>query len=98
MAVDAPDVPQLYPSGLVQSTRRVYVRLHSRNAGNWYLSDKERYVYHYGNDQLSYGGGAWDFYRVLAPGAGLHVLDELHGREVADVAVGVALATRLGNR
>lgn len=55
VAVDAPDIPQLYPSGLVQSTGRVYVRLHSRNAGNWYLSDKERYDYTYDDAAL----GEW---------------------------------------
>jgi uncharacterized protein YecE (DUF72 family) len=55
VAVDAPDLPQLYPSGLVQSTNRVYVRLHSRNAGNWYMSDKERYDYDYGDAEL----GEW---------------------------------------
>lgn len=47
VAVDAPTLPQLYPSGLVQSGGRIYVRLHSRNAANWYLSDKERYDYLY---------------------------------------------------
>jgi uncharacterized protein YecE (DUF72 family) len=55
VAVDAPDLPQLYPSGLVQSTRRVYVRLHSRNAGNWYQSEKERYDYDYDAAEL----GEW---------------------------------------
>jgi uncharacterized protein YecE (DUF72 family) len=55
VAVDAPDLPQLYPSGLVQSTERIYVRLHSRNAGNWYLSDKERYDYDYDDAAL----GEW---------------------------------------
>jgi uncharacterized protein YecE (DUF72 family) len=53
VAVDAPALPQLYPSGLVQSAQRVYVRLHSRNAGNWYLSDRERYDYDYDDAALS---------------------------------------------
>ncbi|HEX5271946.1 MAG TPA: DUF72 domain-containing protein [Gemmataceae bacterium] len=55
VAVDAPDLPQLYPSGLAQSGSRVYVRLHSHNAANWYLSDKERYDYHYDDAAL----GEW---------------------------------------
>jgi uncharacterized protein YecE (DUF72 family) len=55
VAVDAPDLPQLYPSALVQSTGRIYVRLHSRNAGNWYQSDKERYDYDYNDEEL----GEW---------------------------------------
>jgi uncharacterized protein YecE (DUF72 family) len=55
VAVDAPALPRLYPSGLVQSTERIYVRLHSRNAGNWYLSDKERYDYDFDDAAL----GEW---------------------------------------
>jgi uncharacterized protein YecE (DUF72 family) len=53
VAVDAPDLAALYPSGLVQSGPRVYVRFHSRNAGNWYLSDKERYDYDYDEPALA---------------------------------------------
>src|SRR5262245_20949485 len=43
VAVDVPELPNLYPRGLVQSGPAVYVRFHSRNAGNWYRSDKDRY-------------------------------------------------------
>jgi uncharacterized protein YecE (DUF72 family) len=53
VSVDVPDVPSLYPSGLVQSTDRIYVRLHSRIAGNWYQSEKERYDYDYDDTALS---------------------------------------------
>jgi uncharacterized protein YecE (DUF72 family) len=53
VAVDAPALPQLYPTGLVQSTNRIYVRLHSRNAGNWYKSDRERYDYEYDDAALA---------------------------------------------
>lgn len=53
VSVDAPDLPRLYPSGLVQTTPRIYVRFHSRNAGNWYASDKERYDYHYTDAELT---------------------------------------------
>ena len=52
VAVDVPDLPDLYPRGLVQSTPRVYVRLHSRNPANWYLSDRERYDYDYSDTEM----------------------------------------------
>jgi uncharacterized protein YecE (DUF72 family) len=55
VAVDAPKLPGLYPSGWAQSTPRVYVRLHSRSGGNWYKSDKERYDYDYGDAEM----GEW---------------------------------------
>ncbi len=47
VAVDVPNLPVLYPPGLVQSGSRIYVRFHSRNADNWYRSDKDRYDYDY---------------------------------------------------
>jgi uncharacterized protein YecE (DUF72 family) len=53
VAVDAPDLPGLYPSGLVQSTARVYVRFHSRNAAKWYQSDKQRYDYSYTDEEMT---------------------------------------------
>jgi uncharacterized protein YecE (DUF72 family) len=52
VSVDAPPLPALYPSGLVQSGPRIYVRFHSRNAANWYKSDKERYDYLYPDEAL----------------------------------------------
>lgn len=52
VTVDVPDIPALYPRGLVQSGRHLYLRLHSRNAENWYLSDKERYDYDYDDAAL----------------------------------------------
>lgn len=51
VAVDVPDLPGLYPRGLVHSGPHLYVRFHSRNAKNWYQSDKGRYDYDY-NDQV----------------------------------------------
>jgi uncharacterized protein YecE (DUF72 family) len=54
VSVDVPDIPALYPRGLVRSTNRAYVRFHSRGAGNWYLSDKERYDFTY--DAAALGG------------------------------------------
>jgi uncharacterized protein YecE (DUF72 family) len=52
VAVDVPDLPDLYPRGLVYSTSRVYVRLHSRNAANWYRSDRDRYDYDYSDAEM----------------------------------------------
>ena len=40
-------------AGLVQSGSRVYVRFHSRNAANWYRSDKDRYDYDYRDEEMS---------------------------------------------
>jgi uncharacterized protein YecE (DUF72 family) len=53
VSVDVPDIRALYPRGVVQSTRRIYVRFHSRNAGNWYLGDKERYDFDYSDADLT---------------------------------------------
>jgi uncharacterized protein YecE (DUF72 family) len=53
VSVDVPNLPNLYPRGLVQSSERIYIRLHSRNAANWYASGAERYDYDYGADALS---------------------------------------------
>jgi uncharacterized protein YecE (DUF72 family) len=52
VSVDAPDLPGLYPSGLVRSGRNLYMRFHSRNGRNWYQSDKERYDYHFSDSEL----------------------------------------------
>ena len=53
VSVDVPDVPALFPRGLLWSGSRVYVRLHSRDAGAWYTEDTSRYDYLFGDDQLS---------------------------------------------
>jgi uncharacterized protein YecE (DUF72 family) len=52
VSVDVPDLPGLYPRGLVQSGERVYIRFHSRNAENWYRSGAERYDYDYSDDEM----------------------------------------------
>lgn len=52
VAVDVPDLPALYPRELVHSGRRIYLRLHSRNAQNWYGVDGDRYDYNYSDDEL----------------------------------------------
>jgi len=58
VAVDAPDVPALFPSGLLYPQPRVYVRLHSRRAETWYESDKERYDYSYSDQEMEEWVGA----------------------------------------
>ena len=55
VAVDVPDLPGIFPRGLVQSSPLLYVRFHSRRAENWYKSDKGRYDYDYTDQEL----GEW---------------------------------------
>ena len=55
VAVDVPDLPGLYPRGLVRSTSLLYVRFHSRHAGNWYQGDVNRYDYRFSDEEL----GEW---------------------------------------
>lgn len=52
VSVDAPALPALYPSGLVQSGKLLYVRFHSRRIASWHQSDKERYDYLYSDEEL----------------------------------------------
>ncbi|MBA4066321.1 MAG: hypothetical protein C0501_21925 [Isosphaera sp.] len=47
VSVGVPDVPSLFPRGLRVANRRVYARLHSQDAGNWYSGGKLRYSYDY---------------------------------------------------
>ncbi len=53
VSVDVPELGVLYPRGLVHSGRLAYVRFHSRRAESWYGSDKERYDYHYSDQELA---------------------------------------------
>lgn len=53
VSVDVPDIPALFPRGLLWSGSRLYVRLHSRNQAAWYTDDAARYDYHYTDAQLS---------------------------------------------
>ncbi|HLJ93492.1 MAG TPA: DUF72 domain-containing protein [Gemmataceae bacterium] len=55
VSVDVPKLPGLFPRGLIQSSPVVYVRFHSRNAENWYRSDKDRYDFDYDDQAL----GEW---------------------------------------
>ncbi|MGL4552231.1 MAG: DUF72 domain-containing protein [Gemmataceae bacterium] len=55
VAVDAPDLPGLFPRGWAQSTPTAYVRLHSRDAAKWYQAGQDRYDYDYSDAEL----GEW---------------------------------------
>lgn len=45
VSVGVPDLPALFPAGLRVVGRRVYARLHSGNAANWYAGGSARYDY-----------------------------------------------------
>jgi uncharacterized protein YecE (DUF72 family) len=53
VSVDVPDLPALYPRGLVPSGPRLYVRFHSRNAAAWYGAHERRYDYAYSEGELA---------------------------------------------
>jgi uncharacterized protein YecE (DUF72 family) len=55
VSVDVPELPGLFPRGLVRSTDTAYVRLHSRHADNWYQAGATRYDYDYSDSEL----GEW---------------------------------------
>ena len=55
VSVDVPDLPGLYPRGLVQSSPTIYVRFHSRQAEKWYDDEKGRYDYSFNDEAL----GEW---------------------------------------
>ena len=52
VSVDVPELPGLYPRGMVRSGPTVYVRLHSRDAAKWYLAGADRYDYDYTDGEL----------------------------------------------
>lgn len=52
VSVGVPDVPTLFPRGLRVANRRIYARLHSQNAENWYQDGKLRYAYDYTEAEL----------------------------------------------
>jgi uncharacterized protein YecE (DUF72 family) len=53
VTVDVPELPQLFPRAVIDpGTTRVYVRLHSRLAGNWYAGGMARYDYDYSDNEL----------------------------------------------
>jgi|GEM_PF-1646355 len=52
VSVSVPDIPTLFPRGLRIANRRIYARLHSQNAANWYKDGKLRYNYDYSDATL----------------------------------------------
>jgi uncharacterized protein YecE (DUF72 family) len=52
-SVDVPELPRLFPPGVIDpGASRIYVRLHSRAAENWYSGGKVRYDYDYSDETL----------------------------------------------
>jgi uncharacterized protein YecE (DUF72 family) len=52
-SIDVPALPQLFPRGAIDpGTKRVYVRLHSREPDNWFSGGKARYDYEFTDDEL----------------------------------------------
>jgi len=52
-AIDVPTIPHLFPRGWIDSgTTRVYARLHSRVAENWFRPGNVRYDFDYTDDVL----------------------------------------------
>jgi uncharacterized protein YecE (DUF72 family) len=52
VSVSVPDLPTLFPPGLRVANRRIYARLHSGNAENWYKDGKLRYNFSYPEQTL----------------------------------------------
>ncbi|MBX7105063.1 MAG: DUF72 domain-containing protein [Gemmataceae bacterium] len=53
IAVDVPDLPALFPRGLVRSGHTLYVRFHTRSANAWHTADRERLEYDYPEETLA---------------------------------------------
>jgi len=56
---DVPDLPDLYRSAAVATSRTGYLRLHSRRAENWYAGGAKRYDYDYNRDELASLARQW---------------------------------------
>jgi uncharacterized protein YecE (DUF72 family) len=52
VSVSVPELPTLFPSALRVANRRIYARLHSENAANWYKDGKLRYNFSYPEQTL----------------------------------------------
>jgi len=50
--VDEPDLPGLFPPVVNMTTTTAYIRLHGRNAVNWWGKGGDRYDYLYSKDEL----------------------------------------------
>ena len=56
---DVPDLPDLYRHEPAATAKNGYLRLHSRNADNWYGGAADRYDYSYGPDELKQFAADW---------------------------------------
>ncbi|NLF30197.1 MAG: DUF72 domain-containing protein [Planctomycetes bacterium] len=56
---DVPPLTNLYRSGPAATTTTGYLRLHSRDAAQWYAGAALRYDYSYGDDELRELAAAW---------------------------------------
>lgn len=56
---DVPPVPNLYRTAATATTSTGYLRLHSRNAANWYGGGALRYDYTYSDDELRRVAADW---------------------------------------
>lgn len=56
---DVPDIRDLFHCPPTATTPTGYLRLHSRNAGNWYAGEAQRYDYSYSEDQLRHIVQEW---------------------------------------
>lgn len=57
---DVPPVRGLYRAPATATTPRGYLRLHSRDAGKWYVGAAERYDYEYKDDELRSLAESWN--------------------------------------
>jgi uncharacterized protein YecE (DUF72 family) len=51
-SVDEPDLPGLFPPKTEMTTDTAYIRLHGRNAANWWGKGGDRYDYLYSKEEL----------------------------------------------
>src|SRR4051812_37434784 len=58
VGVGVPAIPSLSPAGVRVAARRVYARLHSQSAENWYAGGASRYDYDYPDAVLRKWAGA----------------------------------------
>src|SRR5437763_81087 len=58
VSVGVPQIASLFPAGLRVANRRVYARLHTQYAANWYAGGAARYDYDYPDPVLRKWAGA----------------------------------------
>jgi uncharacterized protein YecE (DUF72 family) len=102
IAVDVPDLPQLFPRGVVDHrASRVYLRLHSRQAAKWTGHGTARYAYDFSDCELRQ---SLESLRPMAPQlTDVHIIfNNCHGgqaivnaRRIADMICAEAPAFRV---